>query len=168
MRHAVFLECDVRSSPREVDLEEIQTYVPPMTHVDFILMNMDAPHIENTPLAENDNSRARNLGVEPTINENEGAPLVNEKEGLEKNEAPPTNDHEEEPQQENDDPQPTKSQREKRSVISNDYVVYMSEDVNNEGKIDDPISFKEAMKSENPLKWREAMEEELRCNNPCL
>jgi hypothetical protein len=44
----------------------------------------------------------------------------------------------------------------------------MSEDVNNEGKIDDPISFKEAMKSENPLKWREAMEEELRCNTPCL
>jgi hypothetical protein len=32
----VFLECDVSSSPREVDLEEIRTYVPSMTHVDFI------------------------------------------------------------------------------------------------------------------------------------
>jgi hypothetical protein len=55
--------------------------------------------------------------------------------------------------QENDDPQPTRrSRRERRSVIPNDYVVYMSEDVNNMRKIDDPVSFKEAMKSENSLK----------------
>jgi hypothetical protein len=38
----------------------------------------------------------------------------------------------------------------------------MSEDVNNMRKMDDPVSFKEAMKSENSLKWHEAMEEELR------
>jgi hypothetical protein len=69
--------------------------------------------------------------VEPTINENEGAPLVNEQEGLEKNEAPPANEHKEEHKQENDDPQPIRrSQRERRSAISNDYVVYMSEDIN--------------------------------------
>jgi hypothetical protein len=62
--------------------------------------------------------------VEPTINENEGAPLVNEQEGLEKNESPPANDHKVQPQQENDDPQPMRrSQRERRSVISNDYIV---------------------------------------------
>jgi hypothetical protein len=55
--------------------------------------------------------------------------------------------------QENDDPQPTRrSRRERRSAIPNDYVVYMSEDVNNMRKIDDPVSFKEAMKSENSLK----------------
>jgi hypothetical protein len=47
-----------------------------------------------------------------------------------------------------------------RSAISNDYVVYMSKDVNDVGKMDDPISYKEAMKSKNSLKWREAMEEE--------
>jgi hypothetical protein len=38
----------------------------------------------------------------------------------------------------------------------------MSEDVNNMGKMDHPISFKEVMKSENSQKWREAIEEELR------
>jgi hypothetical protein len=44
---------------------------------------------------------------------------------LEENEAPPANDHEVEPQQENDnEPQPTKrSHRERRSDIPNDYVV---------------------------------------------
>jgi hypothetical protein len=84
--------------------------------------------------------------------------------GLEENEAPPANDHGEEPQQGNDDEsQPTRrSQRERRSDIPNDYAVYMSEDVNDIGKMDDPASYKEAMKSENLLKWREAMEEELR------
>jgi hypothetical protein len=29
-------------------------------------------------------------------------------------------------------------------------------------KMDDPASYKEAIKGENPLKWCEAMEEELR------
>jgi hypothetical protein len=149
----MFLECDISSSPREVNLVEIQTYVPPMTHVDFILTTADAPHVENTPLAENDNSPARNLGTEYAINENEEAPLLNEQEGLEENEVPPTNDHEEEPQQENDEYLPARrSQRERRSAIPNDYVVYISEDVNNMGKMDGFVSFKEVMKTENLLK----------------
>jgi hypothetical protein len=46
-----------------------------------------------------------------------------------------------------------RSQCQRRSVISNDYVVYMSEDANDMGKMDDPVSFKEAVKSENLLKW---------------
>jgi hypothetical protein len=47
------------------------------------------------------------------------------------NEVPPANDHEEEPQQENDDPHSIRRlQHERRSAIPNDYVVYMSEDVN--------------------------------------
>jgi hypothetical protein len=49
----VFLKCDVSSSLREIDLEKIQTYVPPMTHVDFI---PTTPHVENALLAENANS----------------------------------------------------------------------------------------------------------------
>jgi hypothetical protein len=69
--------------------------------------------------------------VEPAINENEGAPLVNEQEGLEKNEMSYANDHEEEPQQKNDESQLTRRPRhERRSVIPNDYVVYKSEGVN--------------------------------------
>jgi hypothetical protein len=55
-----------------------------------------------------------------------------------------------------------RSQRERRSAISNDYVVYMSQDKNDMWKMNDPASFKEVMKSENLLKWSEAMEEELR------
>jgi hypothetical protein len=38
----------------------------------------------------------------------------------------------------------------------------MSEDENDMGKMNDPVSFKEAMKSENSQKWCEAMDEELR------
>jgi hypothetical protein len=66
-------------------------------------MTTDAPHVKNAPLTKNANSSTGNLGVEPTLNENEGAPLVNEQEGLEENEVPPAFDHEEKPQQENDE-----------------------------------------------------------------
>jgi hypothetical protein len=52
-RHVVFLECDMRSSPRDIDLEEIRTYdSTPMTH-DFIPTTTYAPHVEIAPLAEN-------------------------------------------------------------------------------------------------------------------
>jgi hypothetical protein len=85
----VFLECDVSSSPREIDLEEIRTYVPLMTHVDFVPTTTNAPHVDNAPLVENANSSAKNVVMEPAINEQEG---------LEENEMLPTNDHEEEPQ----------------------------------------------------------------------
>jgi hypothetical protein len=137
------------SSPRDTDLEEIRACnYASMTH-DFIPMTTDALHVEIVPLAENNDPLAKNLGAEPVINENQGAPLENEEVDLEENEAPPTNDHEQEPQQENnDESQPTRrSQCERRSGIPNDYVVYMSEDINDIGKMDDPASYKEAMKS---------------------
>jgi hypothetical protein len=54
-----------------------------MTYIDFIPTTADAPYVENTPLAENANSSVKNFGVEPTINENDEAPLVNEQEGFE-------------------------------------------------------------------------------------
>jgi hypothetical protein len=41
-----------------------------MTH-DFIPMTTNAPHVETTPLAQNNNPLAKNLGAKPTINENE-------------------------------------------------------------------------------------------------
>jgi hypothetical protein len=44
-RHVVFLECNMSSSLRDIDLEEIQTYdSTPITH-DFIPMTTDAPHV---------------------------------------------------------------------------------------------------------------------------
>jgi hypothetical protein len=130
------LECDMSSSPRNIDLEEIQTYDSALMTFDFIPTIMNAPHVETVPLAENSDPLAKNLGVEPAINENGGAPSENEQVGLEENEAPPANVHEEEPQQGNDDEsQPTRrSQYERRSAIPNDYVIYMSEDVNDIGK----------------------------------
>jgi hypothetical protein len=157
------------SSPRDIDLEKIQTYdSAPMTH-DFIPTTTDAPNVETIPLAENNGSLAENLGVEPANNENGGAPSENEQVDLEENEAPPANDHEEEPQQRNnDESHPTRrSQCKRRSVIPNDYVVYKSEDVIDIAKMDDPTSYKEAMKNENSPKWHEAIEEELRsmCSN---
>jgi hypothetical protein len=61
-----------------------------------------------------------------------------------------------------DEYQPTRRSQRERSVIPNDYVIYMSEDVNDIGKMDDPTSYKEAMKCKKLLKWYEAMEEEFR------
>jgi hypothetical protein len=89
------------SSLRDIDLEEIQTSdSTPMTH-DCIPITTYASHVETAPLTENNNPLAKNFGVKPAINENEEAPFENEQVGLEKNEAPPTNNHEEEPQQKN-------------------------------------------------------------------
>jgi hypothetical protein len=142
------------SSSRDIDLEEIRTYdSTPITH-DFIPTTTDAPYVDTVPLAKNNDHLVKNLGAEPTINENGGAPLENEQVGIEENESPPANDHGEEPQQEIDDePQPTRrSHCERRSAIPNDYVVYMSEDVNDIEKMDDPASYKEAIKGENSLK----------------
>jgi hypothetical protein len=143
------------SSLWDIDLEEIRSYNSALMTHDFIPTTTDAPHVEIVPLAENNDHLAKHLGAETAINENGGAPSENEQVDLEENEAPPANDHGEEPQQENDDePQPTRrSQRERRSAIPNDYVVYMSEDVNDIRKMDDPASYIEAMKSENSLKW---------------
>jgi hypothetical protein len=84
----MFLECDMSSSSWDIDLEEIRTYdSATMTH-DFIPTTTNAPHVEVAPLAENDDHLPENLGAEPAINENGGAPLENEQVGLEENEAP--------------------------------------------------------------------------------
>jgi hypothetical protein len=49
------------SSLRDIDLEEIRTYDPaPMTH-DCIPTTMDAPQVETSPLAANNNPLANKL-----------------------------------------------------------------------------------------------------------
>jgi len=55
-----------------------------------------------------------------------------------------------------------RSQREKRSAISNDYVVYLQESENDLSIDDDPVSFSEAMNSDNSDKWLDAMKDELK------
>jgi hypothetical protein len=47
----------------------------------------------------------------------------------------------------------------RRSPISNDYEIYVSEETQME---DDPTSFKEAMRSAYSSKWLEAIEDEMR------
>jgi hypothetical protein len=78
----LFLECDMSSSPRDIDLEEIWTYdSAPMTH-DFIPTTTDARHVETAHLAENNDPLAENFGAEPAINENGRTPLENEQVGF--------------------------------------------------------------------------------------
>ena len=53
---------------------------------------------------------------------------------------------------------PRRSQRTRKPAISNDYKVYNSKEIQNEG---DPTSFEEAMKSVNSSKWFATMEDEM-------
>ena len=59
-----------------------------------------------------------------------------------------------------------RSHRERRSVISNDYVVYLEEskidlEINND-TISDPASLSKAMESADSAKWFNAIEDELK------
>jgi len=54
---------------------------------------------------------------------------------------------------------PHRPQRIRKSTISDDYEVYNSEEIQNEG---DPTSFEKAMKSANSSKWLAVMEDEMR------
>ena len=54
------------------------------------------------------------------------------------------------------------SQRVRRSVISNDYVTYLTEVEHDEGMLVDPATYMEAMNSENFQSWKHAMEEEIK------
>jgi hypothetical protein len=58
--------------------------------------------------------------------------------------------------------EPVRSQWQRKSTISKDYVVYMYEDVNDIGMVGDPKTYKEAMMSLISSKCLEAMEDELR------
>jgi hypothetical protein len=115
-RHVVFLECDVSSTPREIDLDEIRNYVsPPMTH-DYIPVTVVAPHVESAPLNEN-------TSTTPVITKNEVVPMMDEQqaENSGANEAPLNNEQEvepEQPQEEINEPPPVRrSQRERKCVI---------------------------------------------------
>jgi hypothetical protein len=53
---------------------------------------------------------------------------------------------------------PRRSQRARKSAISDDYKVYVSVEIQREG---DPTSFEEFMRSAYSSKWLEAMEDEI-------
>ena len=55
-----------------------------------------------------------------------------------------------------------RSQREKRSAILNDYVVYLHESESDLGIENDPVTFSQAMNDVNSDQWLEAMKDELK------
>jgi len=55
-----------------------------------------------------------------------------------------------------------KSQREKKSAISDDYMVYLQESKTDLSIDNDPVSFSEAMNDDNSDKWLDAMKDELK------
>jgi hypothetical protein len=93
-----------------------------------------------------------------------GSPMAKVDEELEPVFQEPITNHEEEQQEPpiqdvpHNEP-PRRSQRARRSTISDDYEVYVSEEIQMAG---DPTSFEEAMRSAYSSKWLEAMEDEMR------
>ena len=56
-----------------------------------------------------------------------------------------------------------RSTRERRSAISNDYIIFLQEHEDGIGLTeDDPINFSQAMKSSNSQKWIDAMNDEIK------
>ncbi|BBG93995.1 hypothetical protein Prudu_002167 [Prunus dulcis] len=67
---------------------------------------------------------------------------------------------------EQQEPQPhnlelRRSQRTKRPALSNDFFVYLQESEHDINTTEDPLSYKQAIQSDNCDKWIEAMESEL-------
>ena len=87
-----------------------------------------------------------------SVSQSNGDPETN-------NENPYTNeDHQENNDSQNDDVPPPpppvgRPRRERKKAISDDYITFMIEDMNDLGKVEDPTSYKEAIKSENSSKW---------------
>jgi hypothetical protein len=143
------------SQRREVNLEEIRTELPvPMTQettpiIHELVPEVSAPPPQATSIeipVENPNVQINEPQQDETIVENE------------------IQAHE--PSQ----PQPVvipnelvrRSQQERRFAIPDYYETYLSEDLYDIGKVDDPSSFKEAIAHKNSDKWIEAMQDELK------
>lgn len=153
-RHAVFLEENGCTEPRQIDLEEMRTYeTTPMTQNYYVPMTRftTSTQVVDPPEVNAERTRA--------ISEHEDVPVNNEHQN-EIVEEPAeeiqdqTTDGTSEVQQEQVvepapivEPQPLRrSTREWKTTVSEDFV-YLSEG-HDMGRTDDPNSFKEAMSSE--------------------
>nr|XP_016450849.1 PREDICTED: uncharacterized protein LOC107775612 [Nicotiana tabacum] len=56
----------------------------------------------------------------------------------------------------------TLSQRERRSANSDDFIIYVSENLSDTGELTDPLSYAQAISSPYVDKWRDAIEDEMR------
>jgi uncharacterized protein YqgQ len=104
------------------------------------------------------------LVSEPTSVVNE--PIVNEPLEIEENPEQDNVDVDEEPipPQEPQEVVPLRrSTRERRSAISNDYIVFLQENEFNIGMMeDDLVTLRQALESVNSHKWTKAMDEEIK------
>ena len=55
-----------------------------------------------------------------------------------------------------------RSQRERKSAISNDYMVYLHESDLDIGTSKDPVAFSQAIKGVDSIKWINAMKDEMK------
>nr|AAV24758.1 putative polyprotein [Oryza sativa Japonica Group] len=156
-RHDVFLENDIikgSMTPREVVLEEKLNYVP----MPLIEEPVFSTHTRVTPSIERNNDATSAEAPATT-----SSSISNDE----------NNEDTQQPQvvidEQNNEPV-RRSQRVRKSAIPSDYVTYMNKEVNepmseevNEPILDiDPISFKEAMKSEHSSEWLNAMKDEMK------
>jgi hypothetical protein len=164
-RHAVFLEDKViRGStvPREIWLEEKRVCMstPMVAEPFFSVPATVTPMTQGNVIAEPVADSPVHMAATPII----GSPMTKVDEDLEPVFQEPITNHEEEQQEPpiqdvtHNEP-PRRSQRARRSAISNDYEVYVSEEIQMEG---DPTSFEEAIRSAHSSKWLDAMEDEMR------
>ena len=120
------------NEPRKVDVEEIRVDIPPLFLPQEIIVPQPVQQVE-----ENEqHNRVGSLPPENIAIENAVEP-----------------------------PQPVplrRSQRERRPAITDDYVVYLQESDFDIGIRKDPVSFSQAMESDDSSKWMEAMNEELK------
>jgi hypothetical protein len=104
------------------------------------------------------------LVPEPTSVMNE--PIVNEHLEIEENPEQDNVDVDEEPispQEPQEDVPLRRSTRERRSAISNNYIVFLQENKFNIGMMeDDPVTLRQASESVNSHKWTKAMDGEIK------
>ncbi|KAK1662420.1 hypothetical protein QYE76_050579 [Lolium multiflorum] len=151
-RQAVFFEDNEVNEIRKIDLEEKRVCAPSpiIQKVVLPMQRRITSNVETEP-----HSSGPQPDGDPETNDNANP------EGEENHQS----DNEEDPHNNNAPPPPSpvrRSHRERRKAISDDYITYMSEDVDDIGKVEDPTSYKEAIKSLNSSKWQIAMEDELK------
>ena len=169
-RQAVFLEDAGISGSfprREINLEEIRAELPIPVIQETVtpqLVPLFVPSVQSTPSVQ----------ITPSVQSTSAAPPVEvapEPASEQQAEQMAPNAEVENPVEvpqtaPQPAPQPVeplrRSQRARKQTVFPDCETYLSEDMYDIGKADDPNSFREAVSCENSAKWVEAMEEELK------
>jgi hypothetical protein len=130
---------------------------PMVTEPFFSVPTAVTPMVQGNVVAEPVADSPVPMAATPIV----GSPMAEVDEELKHVFQEPITNHEEEQQESpiqdvpHNEP-PRRSQMVRKSAISDDYKVYVSEEIQTEG---DPTSFEEAMRSAYSSKWLEAMED---------